>query len=134
MLDYVKVELPYDKINSFKETNPFTTAFCRTEKKGNVLVVGGIHDVDKYIEDNLGNCLVVKTYWMHGNHRTASPQLYGNNIISRMHITSGEFLKLYKHNYMVSVPVKKFNLVNNRIVFASWNRIPSTYPKCLKGL
>ena len=64
----LKVEFEYDKIGSWSLSNPFTTAFCRTKDSGNIMVVGGVQDIEEY-QKSLGPTLVTYRYWHKGSTR-----------------------------------------------------------------
>lgn len=138
------VNLEYNRIGSYPDMNPFATSFCRTEKQGNVLVTGGINDVEDYIRKFLGNCLVTTSYWNHGEHRSASPKLYGPiarglhilNVTGKgklSHLTKGIVSEAYgieaTKNWII---IKKYTGTKYYELVAEWNKIPSSYPRDLK--
>lgn len=67
---YKKIEVgeKYSPIHSWREGNPYTTAFCRTLYSGNIMVCGGYKDVQEYIK-RLGPCLVSVRFWYRGETR-----------------------------------------------------------------
>lgn len=58
----------YDPVSSFRDVNPFTTAFCRTRDNGNVLLVGGLNRVKHHLAQT-GPTLAVIRMWHKGKNR-----------------------------------------------------------------
>lgn len=116
-MKYKEVDLGYNPMGSFKNSNPFTLAFCRTRDHGNVLVKGGVIEAEIYIKENLGPTLVVYRFYYKGSSR-GYVQLEN---CPGYHISSGGRGR------------KKFILYSGWYEeVASWRRCPSTFPRVLR--
>lgn len=107
-----KVELRYQKIGSWANGDPFTLAFCRTEKHGNVLVTGGLHVVEEYIVANLGRTLVALRFAHHGSTRG-----YCKMYNCKPYWITSDGLTIYGEDGIV----------------AQYNKIPSSFPRALQS-
>jgi hypothetical protein len=123
------VEFKYDKVGSFKDGNPFTLAFCRTFRQGNILVKGGFHNVKAEVS-KLGPALVSYRFFHNGRSR-------GYNRIENCGKVRCAFLGsiLRPRFYLAKREDCGFELVDgeSEIIIATYRKIPSTFPRALSG-
>lgn len=67
----IQKEFPYDRINSFRNGNPYIIKFIYPSEGKPFIVKGGSRDVDKYINENVSVPAIINvTWWHHGKHRS----------------------------------------------------------------
>jgi hypothetical protein len=125
---YKKVEIgTYNPVGSWRDANPYTTAFCRTMYSGNVMVCGGYHDVMSYLE-KLGPCLASIRFWNKGKTRGT---IFLKNVPIGMYFSHADS-KLGHSNkgwdILLFVPGRAYT------VLAHYSHIPSTFPRVLASL
>jgi hypothetical protein len=127
-----KVDLPYTpQHGDWHNGNPFTTAFCRTMKHGNVLVTGGLDDAKDYITLHLGPTLAVLRFW-HNHHSRGYTTLINCNdfkwgrIVTSQHFVEDRLCPV--RTFADALLDEQYNTI------AIYHKIPSTFPRALKQL
>ncbi len=66
----VALDLPYTKIGSFRNRDPYTIAFVYHPAGHGVVLKGGLNMIEVELKSKKTPALVNMTFWYHGRHRS----------------------------------------------------------------
>lgn len=116
-MNYTRIDLGYTPNGE----DAFTTAFCRTQRMGNVLVVGALPDCEREIA-KMGPALISYQMWFRGRTRgyVRLENVPGFYVIGRHNRGKRQKYTLYaKRNGKTEA-------------ICEWRRVPSTFPRILE--
>ena len=112
----------YNPLGSFRNVNPFTLAFCRTVKHGNILLKGGLNAVNHYIESELKEMALVSFRLFHHGRSRGYTHM----------VNSSKYLFIRDHDKAYNFIGYKLYDIRNNIEIAHYRKVPSTFPRILE--
>lgn len=126
-------EFQWNKIESFKQRNPFTISFCYPIDSEPYILKGGSKDIMQYISRIEEPTVVNLTFWRHKHSRNIYKMVGKNS--EGIHI-SRKIKKIpYKNYYQYRVCGWEIYFIDNnkKISIGEYNKIPKSFPKKLKN-